>query len=354
MDFLSRMRGQNAATIAKASALSEELDRLDAQLARQERRIREAFAEFVRDAKSPRVIAEVTSFLEAGDTEGALRILDSYTARMGAVIPRVFNDAAVAEAAALAPLLLKLNPRVAVGFDPTDPAAADLMRRATLEFIVEFSGKQREAVREAVVNSMLAGKGVSATARAFRDSIGLTVHQMRAVDSYRTLLENGSVQALSRQLRDRRFEPSKKTLSAKREYVRSRTPAQIDTMVDRYRERMLRSRSETIAATEGTAVTSAARDEAFRQAAEASGLDLNLVDEIWNSTRDRRTRDTHRAMNRQVRPYGVPFDSPSGAKLRYPGDPQAPAAEVIACRCHKTRRIRQVGEPFGTPLASTP
>lgn len=344
--FLDRMRG-NPAPLAKASKLDEELDRLDALLLRQERRIREAFAAFVRDVKSPGVVSEIVALLQAGDTEAALQIVDTYVTRMGAVIPRIFQDAAIAEAAVLAADLARIAPRVAIAFDPTDVAAADLMRRASLEFVREFTDKQREAVRQAVTRSMISGAGPTATARAFRDAIGLTAYQEGVVERYRVLLERGSSEALDRDLRDKRFDGTIRRSLRERKPLE---PAQVDRMVERYRERMLKSRAETIATTEGTRVTSEARDEAFRQAAEASGLDLSLVDEIWNSTRDQRTRETHRAMNRQVRPFGVAFDSPSGAQLRYPGDPLAPAAEVIRCRCHKTRRIRQEGQPFGTPL----
>lgn len=346
--FLDRMRARpDPEAVAKASRLSEELDRLDALLARQENRIRAAFAEFVRDVKSPRVLAEVAELIERGDIEGALQIVDAYATRMGAVIPRVFQEAAAAEAVVLAGELGRLAPRVAIAFDPTDPAAADLMRRATLEFIREFTDTQRQAVRQAITEALLEGGGPARTARAFRDAIGLTAYQEGIVRRYRRLLERGSLEALDRELRDKRFDSTVRRAARERKPLE---PAQVDRMVERYRERMLRKRSEDIAITEGTRVTAEARDEAFRQAAEASGLDLSLVDEIWNSTRDQRTRDTHRAMNRQVRPFGVAFDSPSGAKLRFPGDPQAPAAEVIRCRCHKTRRIRQEGQPFGTPL----
>lgn len=346
MNFLQRMRGQ-AADIAKATKLEEELDRLDALLKRQERAVRDAFAEFLKDARSPGTIREISGLLQAGDVEGALRVMDTYATRMGSVIPGIFQRAAAAEIAALTPLLLQINPRVAIAFDPTDRAAADLMRRATLEFIVGFNEKQREATRAALIASMLKGSGAAETARAFRESIGLTTHQMATVERYRELLEARSSQALDLKTRDARYD------GTVRRAIRDREPipaAKIDIMVERFRERMLRQRSETIAITEATRATAEARDEAFRQAAEASGLDLGLVDDIWNSTRDRRTRETHREMNRQVRPFGVPFDSPSGAQLRYPGDPLAPAAEVIRCRCHKTRRIRQEGQPFGTPL----
>jgi hypothetical protein len=38
-------------------------------------------------------------------------------------------------------------------------------------------------------------------------------------------------------------------------------------------------------------------------------------------------------MDGQERGLNEPFDSPSGAQLMYPGDPDAPAEEVINCRC---------------------
>ncbi|MDB5724627.1 MAG: putative head morphosis protein, partial [Novosphingobium sp.] len=48
---------------------------------------------------------------------------------------------------------------------------------------------------------------------------------------------------------------------------------------------------------------------------------------------DKRVRDTHRGMNHQTVGQNESFVSPSGARLRYPGDPLAPAAEIINCRC---------------------
>lgn len=53
----------------------------------------------------------------------------------------------------------------------------------------------------------------------------------------------------------------------------------------------------------------------------------------WLATADDRTRDTHLAMNEQIRDIDKPFDSPSGAKLMQPGDSSAPLSETAACRC---------------------
>jgi uncharacterized protein with gpF-like domain len=73
-----------------------------------------------------------------------------------------------------------------------------------------------------------------------------------------------------------------------------------------------------------------------------TGLTADQVIGTWVSTKDNRTRETHRGMDGQSRPFGVPFDSPSGAKLLYPGDPSAPAEEVVNCRCHRVFRIQRM------------
>lgn len=58
------------------------------------------------------------------------------------------------------------------------------------------------------------------------------------------------------------------------------------------------------------------------------------TEKTWVSMRDTRVRDTHRALDGTSVPMDKPFVSPSGAKLRFPGDPRAPISEVARCRCH--------------------
>lgn len=58
-----------------------------------------------------------------------------------------------------------------------------------------------------------------------------------------------------------------------------------------------------------------------------------IAQKEWLATADDRTRDTHLAMNEQIRDIDKPFDSPSGAQLMQPGDSSAPLSETAACRC---------------------
>jgi len=91
-------------------------------------------------------------------------------------------------------------------------------------------------------------------------------------------------------------------------------------MVDAYQRRALAMRSETVARTESIKTLSEAQELAFSQFAREADISPQDVEQAWNTTLDGRERATHEAMHGQVRPYGVPFDSPSGARLAYPGD----------------------------------
>ena len=73
-----------------------------------------------------------------------------------------------------------------------------------------------------------------------------------------------------------------------------------------------------------TAVANAAR----MAAAELAGWSTKT----WETRRDNRVRDAHRALQGQTEPLGSPFLS-GDAKLQFPGDPSAPIGLRANCRC---------------------
>lgn len=60
-------------------------------------------------------------------------------------------------------------------------------------------------------------------------------------------------------------------------------------------------------------------------------MGLTIVNE-W-STRMVNSRDSHAALDGEKKPQGEPFHTIWGNDLLYPGDPSAPAREVINCHC---------------------
>ena len=83
--------------------------------------------------------------------------------------------------------------------------------------------------------------------------------------------------------------------------------------------------AKRVAQTERTRVQSQAR---FEAGAEAQALGVKVFHE-W-STRMINSRDTHIALNGKKAMQGEKFP---GSMLRFPGDPNAPASEVINCHC---------------------
>jgi hypothetical protein len=95
-----------------------------------------------------------------------------------------------------------------------------------------------------------------------------------------------------------------------------------------------------VATTTATRVVSEAQDVAIQQAIEQGAVDQNRIVRVWNRIPDDRVRDAHDFMQGQEAGVNQSFTDGNGNKLRYPGDPQAPAETTINCRCTLTLRLK--------------
>lgn len=118
----------------------------------------------------------------------------------------------------------------------------------------------------------------------------------------------------------------------------------IDDLIDRIRKvtGMSYAQARTVARTERTRVQGQARYEAIKE------LNKTLVGKRryrkeWVARADEKTRDTHAELSGTVMLANAYFVTSSGARLMYPGDPNAPAEEVINCRCY----IRKIAPKKG-------
>lgn len=89
-------------------------------------------------------------------------------------------------------------------------------------------------------------------------------------------------------------------------------------------------RSRVIARTE----TNTALNFANEMATKKSGL---LMEDTWLSADDARVRFSHRKVDGEVVTHGERFSN----GLRYPGDPEGSAEEVVNCRCTKTQEAKR-------------
>ena len=226
---------------------------------------------------------------------------------------------------------------VRVRFNPMDDRVVRLVRDRELNLVREITQQQQGAIRQALVEGASTGANPIAQARAFRNSIGLTEHQESAVRNYRRLLEEGSSEALARELRDRRYD--RMTARA----IRGEKPLtrqQIDQMTQRYRERFLRRRSETVARTESLRAVHEGDAAAMRQMVDERDIDPEIIVREWIPGPPTRH---HRSFHRNIKPVGLdePFITGRGHRLMYPGDSSAPPEETINCRCTVATRFRR-------------
>ena len=314
---------------AERSRLERLMKHLDEETAK-------AFLAYVAAMKAPTMIREIERLITTGQIEEAILIVDSHLRKFASVIPRNYTRVANSTTDSLQ----RISPRIAISFNPANPRAAAQMERQSLALISRIRDDQRLSIRNALTEALQEGAGPRQAARAYRDAIGLTDDQRRAVRRYRTLLEQGSVEALSRGLADRRYAPRSDSLSARRDYVESLSIAEIDRMVEAYERRYIKYRAEVIARTETTRTLNEANAEAFEQTMEQAGIDDQLVERTWQSTRDSRTRDSHKHMQvRVVRGMAARYVTGLGNSAMRPGDPDLPAEDVIQCRCVETIRI---------------
>lgn len=113
----------------------------------------------------------------------------------------------------------------------------------------------------------------------------------------------------------------------------------VDDLIDRIRSvtGMSYNQAKRVAQTERTRVQGQARYEAIKEINRTLGHRRKFRKE-WIARADDKTRDTHAELSGTVQYADRYFVTSTGARLMYPGDPTAPAKEIINCRCY-IRRI---------------
>lgn len=215
-----------------------------------------------------------------------------------------------------------------VAFDPADGNAV-LVFAALKNRVIQGLQQQQLAALEELRRQA----GLVVPIRNFREirqSLTLTAAQVRAIANYRSLLEANSLESLTRELRDRRFDSTVRRAARLDEPL---TAEQIDNMVDRYRFRQLDFRARTIAATEAVRIANEADDLFWRQLVDRGDVNRNDLKRVWVTSKDSKVRDTHRGLDDTSKLLGDPWVTSTGSLLRFPGDPTASLKETINCRC---------------------
>lgn len=343
--WLSRHRDHargNPGHIAKMSAAdAAELERLLRQADQISTRVRQAFLDAVSNLGDRVDVDQIKSLLQQGRVDQALRTVDAQLLSQGfAPVAEAITGAAVDAARSTARAVTALG-EMNVSFGLTNPQTVDFLRTYEMGLIRAMSSDALASVRTAIQAGVAAGRNPIDVARDIRQFIGLTDTQTRAVLNYRNALENGSRDALQRALRDKRFDAS--VLRAIQNET-ALSPDKIDKLVERYTQRYLRYRSETIARTESIRSLGAGNHQLWNQNVASGKLDADQVTKKWATVGDHKVRHAHVELNGQVVGLNERFQC-SGGSLMYPGDPSAPADLTVNCRCTAIYRFKLKPKP---------
>ena len=193
----------------------------------------------------------------------------------------------------------------------------------------------------------ITGRINRATGKREGGILGLSSPQTDAVIRARAELLSGDPAQLrnylTRARRDARFD--RMVMKALKD-GKPLSAADVDRITGRYKDRLLQLRGEMIARTETLASLNAGKQEGIRQLIDSGKVPASAIKKRWRSTGDKRTRDSHLALNDVEVGVDEPFVSPlTGAQMMHPHDISrgAPASETIGCRCYMEYKIDYIG-----------
>lgn len=173
----------------------------------------------------------------------------------------------------------------------------------------------RQTVKQHVLAGLEAGENPRTIARGLRDVLPLAPNQEQAVRNFRSLVESGDPAALTRALRDRRFDGTLRKGTP--------TPAQIERMTEAYRKGMVAFNAETHARTAALDAHKLGQKLGWVDAIERGVVDRAQLQRTWVTVGDSRVRPEHVRMNGQT----VGFDSP------FSNGDMTPGENEYNCRC---------------------
>lgn len=207
-------------------------------------------------------------------------------------------------------------------FDVLNPRVLDAVKNLDTRVVQGLATEVRATVKAASTAGIELGWHPRKTARLVRDVIGLAPNQVNAIQNFRGMLEAGDRTALTRALRDRRFDKTlEKMLGAGGQGLQ---PAQIDKMTGAYQQRMIAFNTETHTRTIANDSQKLAQRLSWTDAGAQGFVDTSRLMRTWVSTGDDRVRPEHVEMNGE----SVPFDAPT-----FSNGESIPGDSTYGCRC---------------------
>ena len=220
---------------ARQGQIIDPKKRLVVQISAAQSRFRVAFLVMVREMVDAHTLQDLKELLAANQVTSALSRLDDPIETFGDSYGASFTISGQKTAQFLGDNALNAT----MIFDDSNTRVLREIRRNKLRLVREFTAEQKKVTRRAIARGVKAGYSPRKQAREFKASIGLTSNQERRAENFKRLLSAGPNgeplhDALTRELRDKRYDSSIRKAIASREPLPQQT---IDTMVQRHRRR---------------------------------------------------------------------------------------------------------------------
>jgi len=261
-------------------------------------KVRRQFLEAIDSIRGTTRVKELREALEVGSSIEVFTALgvDKLGLEMSALVTTLreaYNKAAI-EAGKILPKEIQAGFR----FDMFNPRAVDYARLRAAELVSQVSDSTRRGIQRVIAEGVESGLTVQQQASRIKEMLGLTPRQVSALDNFKQMLT-----------------------------TEGRKPAQIKRMVNRQKNRMLRSRATAIARTETINAVNAGQEEIWAQAMDQGLIDFNARKK-WVVTPDDLLCPICKPIpknNPGGVPIGTPFQTSVGPRMR-------PAAHPN-CRC---------------------
>lgn len=318
-----------------------------------EPRLRDAFLASVQELRNGVNVPGLIEAISRGDIEGALRQVHIEPSAYAPFIEEFrssYNAGGNFTVSEMPPLKDSTGASAKLRFDVRDLGAEEWISEQSSKFIREVSEDLKVSVRNVLNKGLVEGTNPKTTAREIvgrynrttgeREGgiLGLTNSQRESIDRAADELLNDPKAYLKRKLRNKQYDRYVKKSLATGEPI----PADVrQRMINALTSRTEMKRAETVARTETMASLHASQREAYQQAINNGYARPEEIEREWSATsRSKPTRESHIALDGQKVKFDEPYVSPvTGARLMYPGDPNAPAEEIIQCRCWEIFRI---------------
>lgn len=299
-------------------------------------------------------LGTLSSHISKMDIEAAVSEVDLDPVAFGqmeTVLAQSFQDAGETVIDSIRAGRTPLGGRLKSLFNMRDPRVVAWLEENGANMITRIIDDQKSMIRRLIADGLVEGRTPSQIALDLvgridpvskmrqGGALGLSGPQEEWARTYRDDLKSLSRSALKRAMRDKRYDVM---IDNAIKEGRQLSPEVIDVLVARYRDNALKLRGNTVAQAEIKAATHAAQMEAYDQAIANGQIMESDLEKMWRSRRDDKVRDTHEHLDGVAIPFRSRWLSSSGASLNYPGDPEAPAEEIVGCRCRMIVRVRRM------------